>query len=123
MSVLLPSIRTRLDRLGVALSALCAVHCVAGVVLVTLLGLGGGVLLDPRIHEWGLALAVGVGIIGLGYGALRHRCISSLVIGGIGLALMALGLVVPHGVAEALFTVAGVSLVATAHIRNLRHHA
>ena len=36
---------------------------------------------------------------------------------------MALGLVVPHGVAEALFTVAGVSLVATAHIRNLRHHA
>ena len=121
MSSLPPLIRTRLDRVGMALSALCAVHCVAGVVLVTVLGLGGGILLDPRIHEWGLALAVGVGVVVLGYAALRHRNIGSLIIGGIGLGLMGLGLVVPHGVAEACFTVAGVSLVAIAHYRNLRH--
>ena len=48
-------IRSRFDRIGVALSALCAVHCVSGLVLATFLGLGGGMLLDPRIHEWGLA--------------------------------------------------------------------
>ena len=123
MTLPLSSIRSRFDRLGVALSALCAVHCVAGLVLVTFLGLGGGMLLDPRIHEWGLVLALGVGVLGLGYGALHHRNIGSLVIGGIGLCLMALGLVMPHGPAEAFVTIPGVALVATAHIRNLRHTA
>jgi hypothetical protein len=52
----------------VLLSALCMVHCVAGVVLVAVLGLGGSALLDPRIHEYGLAAAVVVGAIGLGMG-------------------------------------------------------
>ena len=117
------SIRGRLDRLGVALSALCAVHCVAGLVLVTVLGLGGGILLDPRIHEWGLALAIGVGLFGLGFGALRHRQLGSLIVGGLGLCLMAAALAAPHGTAEAFLTIAGVALVAFAHIRNLRHTA
>ena len=121
MASLFSLIRPRLDRIGVTLSALCAVHCVAGLLLVTVLGLGGGVLLDPRIHEWGLGLAIGVGILGLGFGALRHRQLSALAIGAAGLALMALALAAPHGTAEALLTIAGVALVATAHVRNLRH--
>ena len=55
------SIRDRLDGVGVFLSGLCAVHCVLGLVLVTFLGLGGGVLLSPEIHRAGLALAVVIG--------------------------------------------------------------
>ena len=53
MDVLLSRLRGRLDRFGVVLSALCVVHCVSGLVLVTVLGLSGGVLLSPRIHEVG----------------------------------------------------------------------
>lgn len=116
-------IRSRFDRIGVALSALCAVHCVSGLVLATFLGLGGGMLLDPRIHEWGLAAAIGVGLFGLGFGALRHRQIGALVTGAIGLALMALALAVSHGAGEAVLTIAGVALVALAHLHNLRHAA
>ncbi len=114
-------IRRRLDRAGVLLSTLCLVHCIAGLVLVSLLGIGGGVLLNPRIHEIGLALAVVIGGIGLGMGAMRHRRPAVLIAGCTGLVLMALGLVVPDGPAEAALTIVGVSLLASAHIRNLRH--
>lgn len=41
------SIRDRLDRVGVLLSGLCMLHCIAGIVLVAGLGLGGEVLLSP----------------------------------------------------------------------------
>ena len=66
-------IRRRIDRAGVLLSTLCLIHCLAGLVLVSVLGLGGGALLNPRIHEIGLALAVVIGAIGLGMGAGRGR--------------------------------------------------
>ena len=103
------------------LSGLCAVHCLLGIVLVSVLGLGGEALLSPSIHRVGLALAVLVGLVTLGLGVLRHGKLAPLVIGGCGIALMVAGIVVRHGPVEALLTVAGVALVATAHIRNLRH--
>lgn len=113
--------RITMDRLGVAVSALCLVHCISGLVLVTLLGIGGTVLLNPAIHEIGLAVAVIVGAIGLGLGTLRHRRIGLLALGAAGLLLMASALAVPHGPAEATLTMLGVSLVAAAHILNMRH--
>ena len=114
-------IRRRIDRAGVLLSTLCLIHCLAGRVLVSVLGLGGGALLNPRIHEIGLALAVVIGAIGLGMGAMRHRRPMVLVAGCAGLVLMALGLIVPDGPAEAALTMVGVLLLASAHIRNMRH--
>lgn len=117
------AIRDRLDGLGVILSGLCALHCVLGLVLVTVLGLGGlggGALLSPHIHEVGLALAIGIGVITLGLSALRHGRLGPLAIGACGIALMAAALTVTHGPREAVLTIAGVVLVATAHIRNLR---
>ncbi|WP_404479417.1 MerC domain-containing protein [Novosphingobium sp. BL-52-GroH] len=113
------AIRNRLDRAGIILSGLCAVHCVLGVVLVGVLGLGGEVLLSPEIHRIGLGLALGVGLVSLGFGVLRHGRIAPLVIGGFGLALMGGALLVGHGLPEAVLTILGVSLVAFAHIRNL----
>jgi hypothetical protein len=117
------AIRDRLDGLGMVLSGLCAVHCLLGLVLVTVLGLGGGVFLAPEVHETGLALAVGIGVLTLGLGALRHGKTGPLLIGAVGIALMASALAVGHGPAEAVLTIGGVALVAFAHIRNLRHAA
>ncbi|HEX8057499.1 MAG TPA: MerC domain-containing protein, partial [Novosphingobium sp.] len=97
--------------------------CVLSIVLVSVLGLGGEILLTPAIHEIGLALAIAVGVVTLGLGVLRHRQPAPLLIGAAGLSLMALALLVPHGPKEAMLTIAGVALVATAHIRNLRHAA
>ncbi len=114
------SIRDRLDRVGVFLSGMCALHCVIGLVLVPVLGLGGGAFLAPEIHEVGLALAILVGVVTIGIGALRHGRMGPLIIGGAGITLMASALAVGHGPAEAALTIVGVALVAYAHIRNLR---
>jgi hypothetical protein len=123
MSRVILSIRDRFDRVGVLLSGLCAAHCVLSMVLVSVLGIGGEVLLTPAIHEVGLALAILVGAVTLGLSVLRHEQAGPLLIGAGGITLMALALAVEHGPREAILTVAGVALVATAHIRNLRHAA
>lgn len=102
------------------MSGLCVVHCVAGIVLVTLLGFGGGALLAPEIHRIGLAVAVGVGAFALGLGVIRHGRIGPMIAGGVGLMLMTAGLLVRHGLPEAALTIAGVTILAVAHIRNLR---
>jgi hypothetical protein len=119
MRTALFSIRDRLDRLGVLLSGICAAHCVLGLVLVSLLGLGGGALLAPEIHEAGLVMAMGIGIVSLGFGVLRHGRPGPLAIGACGVALMGAAIATGHGMSEALLTIAGVGLVATAHILNL----
>lgn len=115
-------LRERLDRTGIILSGLCAVHCVLGIVVVSVLGLGGEALLNPAIHRIGLVVAVLVGGVSLGFGVLRHGRIGPLFIGGAGLLLMLGGILVRHGTAEALLTIPGVLLVALAHVLNLRGH-
>jgi hypothetical protein len=115
------TIRNRLDRVGVVLSGLCALHCIAGLLLVAGLGLGGEVLLAPSIHRIGLALAIVVGSITLVLGVIRHRDPVPLQVGGAGLGLMGLALFVGHGSFEAVLTILGVGLVGWAHWRNLRY--
>lgn len=114
------SIRDRLDRVGVLLSGLCALHCLAGLLLVAGLGLGGQFLLAPVIHRIGLALAIGVGAVTLVLGVTRHRDPVPLQLGAGGIAFMTLALFVGHGTEEAVLTIVGVSLLAWAHLRNLR---
>lgn len=121
MRVALQLIRTRLDRFGIALSGLCLLHCLAGLVLVAVLGLGGEWLLAPEIHRYGLALAIGIGIVTIGLGTLRHGRRIPLLIATCGFTLMAGALAVGHGVGEAVLTIGGVALVAFAHVLNLRH--
>lgn len=115
------TIRSRLDRLGMVLSGLCALHCVTGIVLVAALGLGGSsVLFDPIIHRVGLAVAVFVAAVAIGLGALRHRRVAPFVIAMTGLSFMGGALAVPHGIEEAVLTIIGVALVAVGHILNMR---
>lgn len=121
MRMTLVLIRNRLDRFGVLLSGLCALHCLAGLLLVAGLGLGGEFLLAPVIYRMGLALAILVGSITLVIGVTRHRDPLPLQVGAAGIGLMGLALVVGHGTAEAVLTIVGVGLLAWAHLRNLRH--
>ena len=114
------SIRDRLDRVGVLLSGLCMLHCIAGIVLVAGLGLGGEVLLSPAFHRVGLALAIVIGAITLVMGVARHGDPRPLQAVGAGIAMMTVALFVGHGLEEALLTIVGVALLAWAHLRNLR---
>ena len=114
------SIRDRLDRVGVLVSGLCALHCLLSIMLVGALGIGGQVLLSPWIHRVGLAAAIVVGIFTLALSAVRHGRFENLRLGALGLGLMGGALSVNHGTSEAVLTICGVALVALAHIRNLR---
>ena len=121
MVVTFHRIRGRLDRAGVLLSSLCAVHCVLGIAIVAGLGLSGGLLLDPVIHRIGLLLATIIAGVAIGIGALQHRRAVPFVVAMTGLSFMGGGLAVEHGVKEAVLTVIGVSLVAIGHLLNVRH--
>lgn len=114
------TIRSSIDRAGITLSALCAIHCLATVVLVSALGIGGELLGNPLIHEVGLALAMIIAAVAIGIGALRHRRAVPFVTAMTGLSFMGGALAVPHGAEEALLTIIGVGLVSLGHILNLR---
>ena len=120
MGLSFSSIRGRLDRAGMVLSSLCAVHCVLGIVIVAGLGLGGGLLLDPSIHRYGLVMATIIAGVAIGAGAIQHRRATPFVVAMTGLSFMGGGLAVEHGVEEAVLTVIGVSLVALGHVLNVR---
>ena len=111
-----------LDRAAILLSALCVVHCVATMVAVLLLASVGAALLDPRIHEIGLVVAIVIGAVALGAGLRTHGSRAPLVIGLVALSLMASGVMLPEGLGEVLATVTGVSMLAVAHLLNRRAH-
>jgi len=115
--------RLKLDRAGIALSGLCAVHCIGSILIVGFLGIGGEWFLSPAIHEIGLALAILIGALTLVAGVMRHGRTGPLLLGGFGLMLMGAALVGPHGTSEAALTIAGVACVALAHVLNLRYHS
>ncbi|MEH6756885.1 MAG: MerC domain-containing protein [Parasphingorhabdus sp.] len=112
------------DRIAVLVSGLCLVHCVSTVVLVALLSSAAGILLDPVIHEVGIAVAIILGIYALGRGFLNHGYILPAVIGALGLAIMGGAITIghrgDHGSTEILFTMIGVGIVALGHVLNHR---
>lgn len=110
----------RIDRLAIGLSGLCLIHCMATAVFVLVLASAGGLLLDPRIHEFGLAFAILLGSLGLGRGIFEHGFMMPSSIGGLGLGTMAGSLTLPHGLNEVLMSVFGVLLLALGHDLNRR---
>ncbi|MGN6123999.1 MAG: MerC domain-containing protein [Sphingomonas oligoaromativorans] len=113
----------RLDRMAIGLSSLCLVHCIATVLLAATLASAGAALANPRWHEVGFTLAILIGGVALGRGYLAHRDWRPLLLGGAGLALMAVGLIRAEGLPEIASTMAGVVLLAFAHRLNARRGA
>lgn len=110
-----------MDRLGMALSGLCLVHCLASAIVLALLASAGGLLLSPLVHEIGLTLAIGMGIIALGRGIAEHGFMMPSAVGGLGLGTMTGALTLPHGTgAEMLYTIIGVAILALGHDLNRR---
>jgi len=109
-----------LDRLAIGLSGLCIVHCVATVVFLGALSSVGHIIDAPIIHEGGLALAILLGAVALGFGARTHGMMLPVAVGSLGLGVMAGALSLPHGESEAVYTVIGVVLLALGHDLNRR---
>lgn len=110
---------SRLDRIAMGLSGLCAVHCVATAVLLGLLASAGGLLGKPIIHEVGLSLAMVLGAIALGRGIREHGFILPSLVGTAGLALMAFAMSLHESGYEPAITILGVSVLALGHRLNM----
>ena len=109
------------DGVAVTLSMACLLHCLALPLIAASLPVLG--LLTEHhltVHLLLLAIAAPLGLWALGRGR-RAAGPWPLAVGCAGLLLMAAGIVVWHHTpAETWATVAGVSLVAWAHLRNWR---
>src|SRR3546814_3507818 len=95
----------RIDRLAMSLSGACLAHCVGTAVFVATLASASSILLAPAIHETGLALAILLGAIALGHGALKRGAILPIAIGSLGLGIMAGAHRIPHGGKEMRFKI------------------
>ena len=102
-----------------ALSGLCAVHCVATAVLLALLASAGGLLGKPIIHEVGLSLAMIVGAIALGRGIREHGLFLPGIVGVVGLGTMAFAMTLHESGYEPVITIVGVSILALGHRLNV----
>ena len=108
----------RLDRFAIGLSGLCLVHCLATAVFLGFLASIGGFLGQPIFHEVGLTLAMILGAIALGRGALEHGFVLPTAIGALGLGVMAGALTLHEGGYEPVFTIVGVTILALGHRLN-----
>ncbi|HLO20515.1 MAG TPA: MerC domain-containing protein [Sphingomicrobium sp.] len=110
---------SRLDRIAMALSGLCAVHCVATAVLLGLVASAGGMLGKPIIHEVGLTMAMILGAIALGRGIREHGFLLPSAVGLAGLGIMAFGMTLHESGFEPAMTILGVSVLALGHRLNM----
>jgi hypothetical protein len=109
-----------MDRMAIALSGLCLVHCLASAIFVAMLASAGGILLHPAIHEVGLTFAIGLGMIALGRGILEHGFMMPSAVGGLGLGVMAGSLGLPEDGTGTIYTILGVAILALGHDLNRR---
>jgi hypothetical protein len=113
-----------LDQVGMTASLLCAIHCAAMPMVITLLSLLGLGFLANEATEWGLigiSLLLGVGSLCLGF--RRHRRRRALMILATGFALLASGRIAEVREREhlgvALIVMGGIT-VAGSHLVNRR---
>lgn len=109
-----------MDRMAIALSGLCLVHCLASAIFVAMLASAGGLLLNPIIHEIGLMFAIVLGVVALGRGIVDHGFMMPSAVGGLGLGVMAGSLMIPHGGSSTFYSVIGVLVLALGHDLNRR---
>jgi hypothetical protein len=114
---------SKLDRIGMTASTLCAIHCAAVPLLITFLPLAGlGFLANPWV-EWSmilLALIIGVSSISMSYMRTHHR-ILPIVLLVTGFVLIGLAHLFLTGWMEAFIVPAGGFTIAAAHFINQRY--
>lgn len=118
---------TRFDRLGLSLSGICIVHCLALPVGLALLPLWPAAL---HLHEWlhfvFAIVIVPTTAIAMWYGYRRHGSIGIVSLLGVGLLVVLSALLIGHStpvlqVTETMVTLAGSSLLILGHWRNWKY--
>ena len=114
---------TALDQAAVALSGLCLVHCLVLPFVVAALPFLDQVSAD-HFHVQMLAVVLPLSIIALAMGFRRHRNMTVIGWGVLGMLLLTIGGTVMHSryglIADRIFTIGGAVTLAIAHYFNSR---
>ena len=113
------------DRVAIALSTICIVHCLAMPFLIALLPVAaltfGG---DGHFHALMLWFVVPTSIVGLGLGVRVHRRFAIVALGALAVAVLATAALWGHAAwdptVEVFVNVAASIALAAAHWRNFR---
>jgi len=116
-------IQSALDASAVAISALCAIHCLALPVLLVLFPLlGATVMTDESLHVMLLWVILPTSVIAIGLALPRHKDAWAIGLIGLGLLILVLGAFWAHDHAEpwvdTAMSVSGGAILAAGHIRN-----
>jgi hypothetical protein len=111
------------DKTAIGLSLLCAIHCLALPVLVVLApALGSMAIADESFHLWVVAVAIPVSAYALLLGCRKHRHLSVLATGIIGLTVLGVAALAGHDLVgesgERALTLLGAFIIAWSHVRN-----
>ena len=113
------------DRIAIALSTICIVHCLAmpfviAVLPIAAMTLGG----DGHFHTFMLWFVVPTSVLGLGLGYRVHERLGVVVVGAVAIAALSLAALHGHDAwdsrVETLANVAASLALAAAHWRNFR---
>jgi MerC mercury resistance protein len=116
----------RLDQVAIAMSGVCAVHCLLGPLLTVLAPavLASLGVSDEVFHVLLLALVLPTSAGALALGCRRHRDGGVVALGALGLGALGLAVILGHDAlgepSERGFTLAGAVVVAAAHARNFQ---
>jgi hypothetical protein len=113
------------DRVAIALSTICIVHCLAMPFVIAVLPLAaftvGG---DGHFHSLMLWFVVPTSVLGFGLGFRVHRRVDIVMLGAVAIAVLAAAALLGHSAwdpsVEVLVNVAASVVLAAAHWRNFR---
>ena len=114
-----------IDKLAIGLSIMCAVHCLATPLLLTLLPSLTAVQLDnEQLHLWILVAVIPTSLVALTLGCKKHTRLRYVVSGFVGVILMVLAVTLGEAkwgeLGEKGFTLIGAAFIAVAHWFNYR---
>ena len=114
-----PITTSRLDRVAMGLSGLCAVHCVATAVLLGLLASAGGCSASRSSTKWASRWRWSSAPFALGRGIREHGFLLPSAVGIAGLGIMGYAMSLHETGFEPVFTILGVAVLALGHRLNM----
>jgi uncharacterized membrane protein len=116
----------QLDRVAIAFSGVCAVHCVLVTLAAAAIPIWGlAWATAPAFHEWFLMLVIPLSLVGLWAGYRAHHRRFAATIGGLALSMLISAVILRENaiigvVGESVITLSGAALLASAHLLNFR---
>lgn len=97
----------KMDRLGIAASLACAIHCLIAPFLLLVLPVAGTAWSHPVVHWVLAALVIPLAIFVIFRGARQHKRYIAMVFAVLGAGFILAGLVIPHLPADSSSTASG----------------